>query len=1339
MGNFSDAISIFDEGTVMRKAMYLTVCLFVVGGLAGCLATLATVTGQKDRGWRLPVGYDDPRSPEGGPWVGEGLGWVETVWPRTIKFTDNRDGIPSVLFMSGPHGMTTLHELNRRYPIDATFHHVEGHHCHVYDRVVLEGQLAAKKYDVYVLAGIKTADLPRDLLYIVLQRVKEEGAGLIVFDRFHYCDILQPKVLNVKNAVKGPTLLKGIPYSGFRQYSNSGKDFFPVLNYWWSRQYIHHTPAVSGYAYKEFESGRFGKGTVVWVDSGTAHGWIRPMLPGISMSRDMWVENDYHYSVAAKLMQYAAGKIPTVEIERITPEGKTDGATVPEVTLKINAGSGFSGKLRWQIRDTWGIVTDEGAEPVVIGEGGRIRLANAVAKNAGRNFLDLWLVAPDGGIVDWGSAFVEVERGIDAPVIRPDHPDGTPYDKPLSGSVSVANAPENAKLRLTLVDRHFRDAASIVGPAGAPVTYSFDRAALDGQIWTLKADVIADDGDILARSFATVTAPFGRDELGGFRPTATFARSAATPEGAGWAEYARRIGFVADRLYSGGNPVDAEAMAFCDVQLRPYVQDIREASDDYASDRYVDYEDPDVLRQLAAAYTLSISTLRKFGLRGYNQTDDSSYTKVLPYGPYTQRMFHEWLAKKYGSYEALCKAWQWTPDKVALSPDGLPADAYVTLEFHEWLKRKYGGKIAAVGKAWGMKPDGFGVLDAFGWIHRKTIEIAAGKNLKVPAADARAFMQEYLAKKPAENPWGRINPESISAAFAQGKDAPWIEMQYFLSLRWSERLMWAHAVAEKLGADIDIGSDAAFYEAAQYDVFGTQNYLAPYYRDQVVKEAVSRGRMQRPGDYGACIGTYGERPANLATRRNQPWAILFAGGNSLYFWFLRSPLGFSPELKLNDKHAKYQCEQIEEITSGIGEQFTRSERIFDRIAVLNSKHSHLCDQLEKKGQPITSVENSVTAFGAVIEDLGLNPHYIDEKDLAAGWLDAHKTRLLALCGANSLDDRTVGIVRAFVENGGVVVSDSRPATRNEAGLPRAAGALDDVFGITLDRKIETARVQGILRAAVGGTEYDFGEALADPRIRAGTAVPSGKLSDAECIFTNDFGKGKAILFNASFNSYVSYRAEGGVIWRPWYEVMKTVVGLAGEKRLFVATSEGKETPGLEFSPFVSGKGYLLGVEDLGCGDFIGEVRPFDVKLPGKFHLYESRQGRYLGHGDVLRDKIPRNGHRAYTLSPEKIVGVAVSASPAVAAPGKPITLTVGIETDNGAPGMPHAVRVEVFDPDGEYVYAYRRIGIVPAGEKLALKFYPAFNDKTGDWTFKVTDVVSGKTASARFGLPKGDD
>lgn len=1303
-----------------RSSLTLAGLLIVTLAVATLLP--AAETPAQGEPW-LPVGYDHPELDRGGPYVSEGPAWMDYAWSRVLKLAPKPAWKPlTVVMMTNFQTPAYAYELKRRFPADIAVIQSTNMASFTGRDAFFKALNEHPKVDVFLISRVAQNSIPTDVQAEMLRRTREDGAGILVVDIFDHSPTFNPEFLGLKPEKSSPELIPGIPYPGLRKYSTTKTTSYVALNCWNTYGVIATDPATQPQKYGDCWQASFGKGRIVWIstDSGWERGYGgRAPLPDVNQRRDMWVETEYFYSHVAKSLLLAAQTPQAARIMMLTPNGPTNAAETPTITCRTADQKTFVGTLRWQIRDTWGVVTDSGSEKATITDGAAAKLPSVRFKNGGRQFLDVWLEADRGDTVDWASAFINFDRGVASPEIAPTYPEGTPRGAALEGTVTVKTPPAGATLEVTLTDRYWRQVERLNSPLSEKNAYSFPARGLDGQIFTVEAIVRDKDNAVLARSNATVTAPFRCSPVG-FYAVYAGGRNEFTPEMAGYREMLRRIGFRGQLQWGGGTRVTGEALLWNDLQSLPFPFAISAPTNEHQKEVITDWLEPELREQYIAATRQLVHELQPVGLRGFNLTDDCFPSGELTLGAYTVAAFHKWLAAQYGSFENTCKAWSWTPPVEELKADELPYDPYVTMQFHQWLKRKY-GSLTDTAKAWKILPGCWGGLHTFGAIQREMVAKHKAGGATGPDADARAFMAEHVKSNPKRETFAGVHAAAIRKAFDAGTTGPWIDVQRFMQKAWVDDMVLIKDTARAIDPALWVGTQAASYTP---DVYTRLDYIAPYYEDRLTKVAVSRGAARRPGLFGGCMGTYGDKAPTQTGRRATIWQTLFAGGTGIYYWMFAMDMGTTADLYLNDKHSRWQCEVLSEVTRGPGELFTGCQRIFHPALVLDSQLSTICDQLDAKKEPITSQPNSVGAFQYALEDLGVNPHTIEDTDLTDEFFRSNQTRLLVLPGVCSMSDRAVAVVRKFVEDGGTVVADVVPGLRMPNGTPRSSAPLADVFGVEHDVNGATKRVRGAL--ACQGT--DFGEALADPRVKAVKAQAGGAIAKAPVLLENAFGRGRAFLMNASFSTYPAHRTEGGDLWRAWNGLMKRISQAANLKPEFTWTSGGRETPGVEISGFRNGRGYLLGVEDLATADSQDARRTVEIALPARFYVYDIRRGSFVGQTDVLKADLPRGGHRAYSLMPYNVTGVDAKLNKANAARGDTVVLSTDLTLEPPGKRDLHVLRVEVVDPAGKTFYPFERVVRMPETGPLALEFTTSVDDPAGDWRVVVTDVNTGVAA-----------
>ncbi|MCZ7645894.1 MAG: beta-galactosidase trimerization domain-containing protein [Planctomycetota bacterium] len=125
----------------------------------------------------------------------------------------------------------------------------------------------------------------------------------------------------------------------------------------------------------------------------------------------------------------------------------------------------------------------------------------------------------------------------------------------------------------------------------------------------------------------------------------------------------------------------------------------------------------------------------------------------------------------------------------------------------------------------------------------------------------------------------------------------------------------------------------------------------------------------------------------------------------------------------------------------------------------------------------SSIDNNIsTSYLArigwlkTLEDLGIQAKFIHQDHLLEGMLQKGNFKVLLLNRALCLSDAEAAAIKAFSENGGTVIADHLCGVFDEHGKARAAGALDDFFGVKRD--LEQGWLDGSALTEVNG-ELDY--------------------------------------------------------------------------------------------------------------------------------------------------------------------------------------------------------------------------------------------------------------------------
>ena len=242
----------------------------------------------------------------------------------------------------------------------------------------------------------------------------------------------------------------------------------------------------------------------------------------------------------------------------------------------------------------------------------------------------------------------------------------------------------------------------------------------------------------------------------------------------------------------------------------------------------------------------------------------------------------------------------------------------------------------------------------------------------------------------------------------------------------------------------------------------------------------------------------------------------------------------------------------------------------------------------------------------------------------------------------------------------------------------------------------------------------LGLASCDGALAVKNAKARMQVKGVPLMIVNRFGQGKAILLNFDLG-----RAPEAMV-KQLVEAALAVAGVRPECRL--------EGP----------KGSKLSVLRRGDATLVGAMLPDDTRhnvqltWAAPMHAYNVRTGEYLGKTNAIAlSPLPPTpyGTRAQvhliSLHAEPMKQIALT-GPSSAAPGGALPLQVAVDLDKASLAG-RLLRIEVIAPSGRSLRHLRGFLTLTGGKgNWSVPF--AFNDATGMWTVRVTDILTGVRA-----------
>lgn len=480
-----------------------------------------------------------------------------------------------------------------------------------------------------------------------------------------------------------------------------------------------------------------------------------------------------------------------------------------------------------------------------------------------------------------------------------------------------------------------------------------------------------------------------------------------------------------------------------------------------------------------------------------------------------------------------------------------------------------------------------------------------------------------------------------------------------------------------------------------------------------------------------------------------PWSDLFEGSN----WWYCFQGDTGDNLLANDlslfKDIKVRFDQFHEIKNGIGKLLHSSERQSE-IAILYSISSvHHWQLTEGWGD----VESGVARYGEpgseayrytvngwlkLIDEYVGPFRFITYEQLANGYLKNSGIKLLVLPLAQALSDKENEAIKSFVKAGGSVMADMRPGVSDEHCQAREASPLDEVFGVRMNTKAPKIRKSDIFQLAVDDKLEELSKTYADLTLQLNGGKAIGKAGeDVPAIIQNNYGKGKAILFNFIPNyldNCQTYSKHRKIYSPEASKIAALTKGLMRDASVGRIINFAPEIPRLRHYKYQSGDNLYVGlIQEMPekWTNYAGRTaKPLSekftaVKLDHEGHLYDVRQKRYLGYGDTINTYVTPGIAQVFARLPYSVYGVKVIA-PASINQGQYLKYKVQLQASSVA--GEHVLRISVKDTEGKEIRHYSKNvtcsrGLYSDQIKLAL------NEKPGVYTITATEIVSGKQST----------
>lgn len=506
----------------------------------------------------------------------------------------------------------------------------------------------------------------------------------------------------------------------------------------------------------------------------------------------------------------------------------------------------------------------------------------------------------------------------------------------------------------------------------------------------------------------------------------------------------------------------------------------------------------------------------------------------------------------------------------------------------------------------------------------------------------------------------------------------------------------------------------------------TNGFWTPY---PGLVDAVVRGIAPRDFPYANWMGYVKDADSLIWSY----WRMVLNGSHGVWWWRwdnIGLYMGLlRPDLSPFDEVAE-MLEDTRITREGLGDLLLRSEMQTDGIALLYSQPSMFAAQVAE-GPGYGKAAEDHAAWQRTLFNLGLGFGTVTDAMLRRGELDPKTTRVLILPRTEALGEEEARRITAFVEAGGTVIADVRPGRFTGRVKPRAAGALDALFGVdSRDSSGPVKKATVEIRWGEGQPAWRFEGMTVGSGIVASGATALGRAGEMPVLFSHAVGRGRAILLNFSLATYPRVGAAGSPPGTA--ELWRALLGQAGVVApIALVRADGKPTEDLRVQHWRTGEIELVGImreperrpsqRELILKES-DEPADFVVTLVAPRWVYDLRDHRDWGRQREIRLRLNAGRATFLALLPDAAPALQASLSLEGVQLGETPELRVVLPGAVGA----HAVGVTVVKSDGTEADWLRAMRVISRGETVHVPIPIALNDPIGRWVVRLKELYTNR-------------
>ncbi|HEY3380046.1 MAG TPA: hypothetical protein VGL77_21435, partial [Armatimonadota bacterium] len=593
--------------------------------------------------------------------------------------------------------------------------------------------------------------------------------------------------------------------------------------------------------------------------------------------------------------------------------------------------------------------------------------------------------------------------------------------------------------------------------------------------------------------------------------------------------------------------------------------------------------------------------------------------------------------------------------------------------YRHYLHEAYAGDVAALNRAWSSAYASFDAL-----------EVAP----------------------PAGQPW------SVSRRY---------DLRSFWEQMYADTLHWKRAAIRRGDPQAQVGAEGSLPGNLELTI-SQLDWWAPY--EDRFTNAQLRFWVPQDSLRGNWWGGY---TANQGARCGPQilWHQLATSSVNASHFFVASIAAeamFSTDLDYADYFTPWLAD-MREICERAGPLLRASQPVDDSVGIYWSRRGEIANELDQRfGSGFSAQNELINLFDA----LGVNAKFVTERQILAGKLSPATTRVLFLCVAKAIPDALAPALETYVKAGGVVIADVATDLRDSHAAQVAPGRLLPLFGakatgqpkpITADIAFAGVKLRGSV------VSLQAHGCVLDAAVTAGNSTALAAAGKTPIMIARQSGKGLAVLLNYDLYHALRMARSTKSATTPGADFLLALLKVAGVQPAY------PPLPGLPWETvrrFQLADAVIIGLDgpQHGQATRVVPVTPQDTVHLLRPGISTDTIGQLLlpaDHPETILFAVLPPAKRQISIT-----------GPLRGKAGETLRYDVALRV-GGKPLAGSLLRIDLYAPTGVYLRAHRQF-VKSMATPLALDVPLALNAPPGRYTLRITELVSGATATSALDL-----